>query len=209
MYGEDPREGYVKGDVFYHPDLRFQFPVPSKWNLQNTLKAVQMASDQKDAAIIFSISSARSPKAGAQEFVSKNKASVIESGGKKVNGLPAYRLLSQVKSKDGVIRVMSYFIQKDKKVFVFHGFSAANRFDRYRRTFENTMGQFRNLTDPKRLNVKPARIRIRSTRSAGTLKQALKALGVSEGKLKEAALINGKRLGDHVPAKTLVKIISN
>lgn len=208
VYGEDPKEGYVEGDVFYHPGLRFQFPVPSKWILQNTPKVVQMASEQKDAVILFSISSARSPKEGAQIFVRKNQASVIESGGKKVNGLPAYRLLSQVKSTDGVIRVMSYFIQKDKKVFVFHGFSAENRFDRYRDTFENTMGQFRNLTDPKRLNVEPARIRIRSTLSAGTLRQALKALGVSEGELKEAALINGKRLDDNVPAGTLIKVIS-
>jgi predicted Zn-dependent protease len=183
--------------------------VPSKWKLRNTPKVVQISSTQKDAAIILTISSARSPKEGAEKFVKKNKASVIQSGSKKVNGLPAFRLLSQVKSREGVIRVMSYFIQKDKRIFVFHGLSAVNRFDGYRRTFENTMGRFRDLTDPKRLNVKPARIRIRSTRSAGTLKEALKALGVSEGELKEVALINGKRLGEQVPAKTLVKVISN
>jgi predicted Zn-dependent protease len=208
VYGEDPKEGYVEGGVFYHPALRFQFPVPPKWKLRNTPKVVQMSSKQKDAAIIFTISSTRSPKEGAQTFASKNKASVIQSESKKVNGLPAFRLLSQVKSTDGVIRVISYFIEKDKRIYVFHGFSAVNHFDRYRGTFENTMEKFRNLTDPKRLNVKPARIRIRSTRSAGTLQQALKALGVSEGELKEVALINGKRLNDQVPAKTMVKIIS-
>jgi len=28
VFGEDPRQGYVEGNVFYHPQLRFQFPVP-------------------------------------------------------------------------------------------------------------------------------------------------------------------------------------
>jgi predicted Zn-dependent protease len=208
VYGEDPKEGYIEGGIFYHPGLRFQFPVPSNWKVNNTPKVVQMASAQKDAVILFSISSARSPKEGAQIFVRKNQASVIQSGGTTVNGLSAYQLLSQVKTRDGVLGVRSYFIQKDKRIFVFHGFAAANRFDQYRATFENTMERFRNLTDPKRLNVEPARLRIRSVRSRGTLGQGLKALGVPEGKLTEVALLNGKRLDEPVPAKTLLKVIS-
>ena len=208
VFGENPKEGYVEDNVFYHPGLRFQFPVPSKWTLKNTPKVVQMVNAQKDALLLFSISSASSPKEGAQAFVSKNQASVIQSGGASVNGLPAYQLLSQVKSGDGVIRVLSYFIQKDNRVYVFHGFTAVNRFDRYRATFVSTMERFRALTDAKRLNVKPARIRVLSTRSTGTLRQALKAVDVPEAELKEVALLNGKGLDDRVAAKTPVKIIS-
>jgi predicted Zn-dependent protease len=29
VYGEDPRQGYLDGGVFYHPGLKFQFNVPS------------------------------------------------------------------------------------------------------------------------------------------------------------------------------------
>src|SRR5687768_9111708 len=28
VYGEDPRQGYRENNVFYHPELRFQFPTP-------------------------------------------------------------------------------------------------------------------------------------------------------------------------------------
>ncbi len=29
-YGEDPRQGYVESNAFYHPELKFQYPVPAK-----------------------------------------------------------------------------------------------------------------------------------------------------------------------------------
>lgn len=31
VYGDDPRQGYVDGNVFYHPDLKFRFSFPSGW----------------------------------------------------------------------------------------------------------------------------------------------------------------------------------
>ena len=35
VIGEDPRQGFVEGDVFYHPDLRFRFPVPRGFKVVN------------------------------------------------------------------------------------------------------------------------------------------------------------------------------
>ena len=29
VFGEDPRQGYVEGNIFYHPELKFKFSVPS------------------------------------------------------------------------------------------------------------------------------------------------------------------------------------
>jgi len=37
VYGEDPRQGYVEGTTFYHPELKFQFTYPDGgefWNCQ-------------------------------------------------------------------------------------------------------------------------------------------------------------------------------
>ena len=166
-----------------------------------------MVSDQKDAAIIFSLSSAQSPKEAAQGFASENKATVIESGRAEVNDLPAYHMISQVRSSKGAVQAMSYFIQKGNKVYVCHGFSALSHFERYRATFKETMTQFRNLTDSKKLNVKPNRIRIRSTRVAGSMRQALSSLGVPADKLKEIAILNGKHPNENVSANTLLKIV--
>ncbi|KAA3657231.1 MAG: peptidase M48, partial [Calditrichaeota bacterium] len=44
VYGNDPRQGFVENNIFYHPQMRFQFPVPQNWKVANLPTVVQMAS---------------------------------------------------------------------------------------------------------------------------------------------------------------------
>ena len=53
VYGPDPKQGYELNNVFYHPVLKFQFPVPADWQLQNSPQQVAMAPKDGKAAIIF------------------------------------------------------------------------------------------------------------------------------------------------------------
>ncbi|HEU4634138.1 MAG TPA: M48 family metalloprotease, partial [Flavisolibacter sp.] len=53
VYGEDPREGYLENSIFYHPVLKFQFPVPANWNYQNTPQQVQLASKDGKALMLL------------------------------------------------------------------------------------------------------------------------------------------------------------
>src|SRR5690606_22490024 len=43
LYGEDPNQGFVENNTFYHPVLKLQFPLPADWHFQNTPQRVQMA----------------------------------------------------------------------------------------------------------------------------------------------------------------------
>jgi predicted Zn-dependent protease len=36
IYGEDPKQGYVEGNTFYHPELKFKFSFPAGWKLENS-----------------------------------------------------------------------------------------------------------------------------------------------------------------------------
>ena len=207
VFGEDPRQGYVDDGVFYHPQLRFQFPVPKNWKINNTPSQVQTVSKQGDAAILLSITSGTSPRQAAINFAERSQASVIKYDAKKVNGLSAYRLISDVRTQGGVVRVMSYFIRKDKYIYVFHGLSSPNSFEAHANLFDRTMGQFRLLTDRKRVNVKPDRLRVRAAKKAGTMENVLRSLGVPEKEHKNIALLNGKSLKDPIPGNTLVKVV--
>lgn len=207
VYGEDPRQGYVEGGVFYHPDLRVQFPVPAKWKLANTPSMVQMASESKDAAIVFSMGEGTSPKEAAKNFVNKSGARLLSSDPVTVNGLSAHRLVSDIQSQQGTVRVMSYFISKDKYVYVFHGLCTPSAYSQYDDVFDNTMKSFKNLSDPKKINVQPDRIRIRSVKSADTVEDALRSMGVSRDELEQIALLNGMELSDPVKTGTLLKVV--
>jgi predicted Zn-dependent protease len=207
IFGDDPRQGYLKDRIFYHPDLRFQFPVPDRWTLQNTPSQVQMVNEGKDAMILFGMEAGTSSGEVAKKFVTQTKAQVIRSNAIRVNDLSSQRVVSDVRTEKGAIRVMSYFIAKDKKIFIFHGLTSPEKFQNVEALFEKTMGQFKEVSDPNRINVKPDRIRVRSTRTSDTLENTLRSLGVPNDQLKQVALLNGRQLNDRVPANTLIKVV--
>ena len=207
LYGDDPRQGYVDERMFYHPDMKFQFPVPANWKVNNTQSQVQMMCENKDGIISFSIAPAQSPKEAAVKFTQANRATVLDSDSVTVGGFPAQRLVCDVKGQSAAMRVVSYFIQKDKSIFYFHGLSAPSAFDKHLNTFERTMRGFKELSDPKKINVKPDRIRLRTTKAAGTVESSLRSMGIPKDDLDDTALLNGMELKENLPANTLVKVI--
>jgi predicted Zn-dependent protease len=207
VFGEDPRQGYVADGVFYHPTMRFQFPVPQNWNVVNTPSQVQMVSAQEDAVILFMLAKEATPRAAADKFVQETGATVLESTSLQVNGLPAHRLVSDLVSGETHLSLMSYFIQKGNTVFVFHGYTLQAGFAQYRGLFQSTMSQFRELTDPARINVKPAILRVKPAPRQATLRELLSGFGVAEDKLSAMAILNGRNLEELVPAGTLLKLV--
>ena len=206
-FGEDPRQGYVEGNAFYHPELRIQFAVPSGWKLNNTPSQVQMFTQQQDAVMLFSMAKEASPGAAANSFVTNSKATVKTSQPIRVNGLSAHRVVSDVATEQGVISISSYFIQKDNKIYVFHGYTGQAQFNNYLPSFNQTMGQFKTLTDPRKINVKPDKLVMKKTRRQGSLRSALQQFGVPQDKLEEMAILNGMQLDDAVAANTMIKVV--
>jgi predicted Zn-dependent protease len=207
IYGDDPRQGFVENGMFYHPDLRFQFPVPSGWQLQNSPSVVVMVDANQKAIVQFKLASAASPDAAATDFVSKSGATQIGRVRKTVHGMPAVVLETSLRTQNGVLRILSYFIQKDGNIYVFHGYSAAANFSQYVGTLTSIMSSFDNLRNRAALNKKPARVHIATVRANGTLESALRRLGMKDDKLPELALINGMALQDRVKRGDLVKIV--
>ena len=207
VFGEDPRQGYIEGNIFYHPQLRFQFPVPAGWKVNNTVSQVQMVNQDQNAVILFSMAPEKSPSAAAQAFINESKAVVVKSERIQVNGLQAHRVISDVTTEQGVIRVMSYFIQKGQTVYAFLGYTEQSRFNGYSSVFEQTMGRFKNLTDANKINVKADRLAVKRTTGQGSLRQALQKFGGPENKWEALAIINGMKLGDAVPSNTIIKFV--
>lgn len=205
VYGDDPRQGYVENNVFYHPDLTFEFPVPAGWKLYNTPTQVQIVSEKEDAIILFTFAEEATPTEAANNFINQSKALVISSGPIMVHGFSAHKVVSDISSSQGTLRVMSYFIEKEGNVFVFHGFSAQAAFSQFQTTFQGTMEGFKRLTDQSKINIEPQRIAVKKVNQATTLEQALRSFGVPDGELNEMALLNGMNLTQSVPANTLIK----
>jgi len=75
VFGEDPSQGYVEGNIFYHPQLRFQFTVPAGWKVNNTSSQVQMFNQEQNAIILFSMAPEKSPSAAASRSLELGRRS--------------------------------------------------------------------------------------------------------------------------------------
>jgi predicted Zn-dependent protease len=207
VFGDDPRQGFVDNGQFYHPQLKFMFPVPSGWKLENLPAQVQIVSGDEQAAILFTMGSEATPGAEARKFLQESGATTYSQKEATVNGLKAVMLLSNIPNQSGVLTVLSYFISRDASIFVFHGFAAQENFDAHRSEFQKTMHGFQTLRDPGKLAVQPDRIRIRTTGRRMTLRQALMEFSTPETDLKKLAEMNGKALTEELPAGGQIKVV--
>ena len=217
IYGEDPKQGYVENDVFYHPVLKFQFPTPQHWTFQNTPSQVQMAQKEGKAMMAFRLAEGSSLPDAAQKMLKANQLKAVESKEVNINGLPALAVVAdqpaqpqqmqQAGQPAPTIRVLAYFIQDQKMIYNFLGYSVQEDFQTYYPTFNSVISNFRKLTDPDKINREPDRIRIKTVAQTGTLQQALQRQKIPTNKMKELALLNGMELTDQVKKGLLFKVI--
>ena len=207
IFGDDPRQGYAEEGFFYHPELKFQFPVPADWQVVNTPSQVQIANSDQNAVILFQLAQQNTTRAAADNFVTQANAQKVSDDAMRVHSLNAVRLVSDVNSNDGVLRVVSYFIEYEGRVYLFHGLSNKLNFSRYGDTMENCMRGFNRLTNPQKINVEPNRIRIKTVAKTGTLESTLQSFGVAADKMELHSLLNGMELTSTVSANSLIKVV--
>lgn len=212
VYGEDPRQGFVEGNVFYHPNLAFKFGFPNGWQLENSPMQVSMAPSDGKALMVFNLATENSLDEAANNALQQLQLDVIESRRIDVNGMPAIAVLSEQSSQnqntgqEQTIRVLSYFIDDKGTYYVFHGVSLDTDFDVYLPQFETTMDDFDRLKDSAKLNAQPQRLKIRTVQNTATLANAFRSFGVPQDKMEELAFLNNMELTDQVTAGTKLKI---
>lgn len=213
VYGEDPRQGYVDGNIFYHPELRFKFAFPAGWTLENSpIQVTIVPSDQK-AVILFTLAPQRTLEAAADSTIKKYGLSLEGSKKITINGLPAILTQSKQVLQDQSTgatqtnKIISYFIQYNNLIYVFHGVTTDADFNTYASIFNSSFATFSALTDPSRINVKPKRVQVVRVQRAGPLSSVFSYYRIPQSQYNELALLNDMELTDQIPVGKMIKII--
>lgn len=210
IYGEDPRQGYVEGNTFYHPELKFLFPIPGGWQTANMASQVQMAPEDGKAVIMLTLSGEKSLNAAADAMLQQYQLTQLNRQNERVNGLSAISLTAEQASQDAqqVIRALAYLIEYDGRIYQFMGLAYQQDFNAYSGRFKQTMEGFRQLTDASKMNVKPEKVKIVRIDRNTTLQDALKAQGIASSRYEELAILNGMQLGDNLSKGMLIKVVA-
>ena len=218
IYGMNPRQGYIQGSMFYHPEMRFYFMIPSGWKVDNTPLQVTMASADGKAVILLKAENTTEGLDGYTQKMMKEltNPTVIQQGYRYVNGLNAFHTLaSMVNQEDSgegqsnaPLNVQISCIRKEGIIFTFFSAAMQSDFPSYQYAINNTINSFRNLTDSRYLQRRPSRLSIRRVNGAQTLSSFLNMLGIPQQSWNQIAIINGMDLNQQLAANQLVKIVN-
>lgn len=217
VYGNDPRQGYVEGNTFYHPTMRFYFNIPPKWKVDNTPKQVTLtAPDGKGFMMLTAGTTTKNLNDHVTEQL-KNlaKFNVINEGFSNINGMRSfYKFVkttleddSGAASEKDKINVRYTSIKKGNNVINFLAAAPENYYSTHKSRMLNSIRSFNNLTDMKHIRRRPKRVVLRQAGKQQALSNFLQALRVPQKLWKRIALLNAAQLDTQLSPKQLVKVI--
>jgi predicted Zn-dependent protease len=208
VYGEDPRQGYTENGVFYHPQLRFSFPVPNEFQVINQPSQVAMVGPESQAIMVFSIASGQTSASEAgQKMASQEGLTVRDRGSARVGGYLAYYVAGEAVMENQTIRFLSYFIEYGGNVYQFVGYSTSANFGTYQQQFTRTMTGFSAVGDPAILNVQPTRVSVETVRNGGVFGNVIGTRLPKGTTVETLAILNQLNVDTTIPANGAVKFL--
>lgn len=226
VFGEDPRQGYLDKNnyVFYQPEMKFEYPIPRDWQFQNSPQAVQAAPKDGNAALILMLSSQKTFQDAMSEILEAyNLKLTANPTQNKVNGLDSYAFMAEeqpetnqqfygqqtqpTQKTDENLFVHTTLYRYDGNIYVLHGMSSKKDYNTYKNYFTYSMNGFKALTDPKRINVIPERIKVVMVNSDATLRDIMMNNKVASDRYEEVAILNGMEQTTIVKKGMLVKML--
>jgi hypothetical protein len=206
VVGEDPREGFARNGVFYHPTLHFQLPVANGWKVDNQRAAVVMAEPNGKAMMGLKLAQGARAKDAAAQFAQQSKVQVTASGDTTINGLPTTVIIGQGNTDQGTVGVWDAFIEFEGKVYSLLAYAPAQAFDQMRPTFESVAAGFSPLRDASLANVQPTKLRlVRADRDAPFASFVPTSLP-PELNAEQVAIMNQVAMNDQVNNGRILKI---
>jgi predicted Zn-dependent protease len=206
VVGDDPREGFVRGNTFYHPGLQFQFPIPRGWKVQNEKDAVMLSDPQRQAVMVFELAPARTAREAAQKFANMQGIKVVQSQSTRINGADAVALVAQANTQQGTAGLLNYFIERNGRVYSFAGLTSASRVRSFSGLFQQVVGGFDRVTDPDILNAQPTRLAVMTVDRSAPFSSFIPTGDLGTLNPEGLAILNQVDLNQTIPPGTKIKV---
>ena len=160
VYGEDPRDGFFRGDRFYHPELIFQVDAPESWQRQNTAQAVVAVSPERDAAMQLTMVPNASVGEAARAFLTQQGVAPLASSERRVNGNTGVISQFQAQTQGGVVRGYVAHISHGGATYQIVAYAPDASFGKHANGLERIVESFAPLRDRELIDVEPRRVNV-------------------------------------------------
>ncbi len=213
IYGDSAKQGFVRGNTFSHPELRFTFTVPSNFKIQNSARSV-VSVGPNGAGLIFD--SAKPTGGGPDTYIARTWAPSIAQKTRtgqlsnlqtfRINGLSAASAQMAIETNSGVRIARMTAIRSGDTMYRFLGLQPQGA-DRAGRQMDNAAQTFRRLSAREARALKPYRIQIHTVRSGDTVAKLARRTAFPDYKQERVRVLNGLQVGEGLRVGQRVKLV--
>lgn len=195
VYGENPREGIVRGADFLHPELRFALRFPEGWAVQNSPSAV--VANQPGTRHYVMLQLVQQPQGRTLEDIAitsmRNAGMTARQGGAtRVNDLEAWIGTFTGRVQDlGDTVARAAFIRHDRNIYRLAGLASPQTFSRVEQDVEQTLRSFRAMSRDEAGRIQPNRLDLHVVRAGQTWQSIAQGPGQGIVDAATLAIMNG------------------
>lgn len=210
IYGDSPEQGFVRGNVFLHPVLRFRLDFPDNWDIANGASQVVAKAPNADAFMLLQLvqkPQGRTVQDVAIDSMTRAGFRAIEGQRTTINGLDAFIGVYRGQIEGlGDVAMRAAHVVHDSNVYMVGGLVPPQAFNQADRTFTGSIRSFRALSASEAENIRPHRIDLYIARTGDTWDSLAERSGgaIKAGTL---AVMNNAAPGSRPQQGTRIKIV--
>jgi len=208
LYGDDPKQGVIEGQVFKHPELRLAFTAPQGFYMVNGARAVsingqsgkaQLSTAAYDGNLDNYVRSVFTALGGSQQALAPQSIS-----GATVNGLKARYGTARVNNGSQTVDVAVFAYEfGSRQAFHFVAIVPAGQLG----TFNPMFQSMRRLTSSEAAAIVPRRIDVVTVQRGESVASLARRMAYDNAREERFRVLNGLGPGDSLQAGQKVKLV--
>ena len=210
LYGDDPEEGFIRGQRFVHPVLRFEFTVPTGFHLMNSSSAV-LARDQNNAIIQFDREAQPQQTSDMERYVANQWGEGINFDNLdevSINGMDAAVGQARIATNSGQFDAMLVAVRWNQNtIYRFLMLSQPGQFGSYRNAFVDTLESFRQISASEAAQYHAQELQIVTVGSGDTVQSLAARMPAGQYQVERFRVLNGLAPNAQLTPGQKVKIV--
>ena len=218
VFGDNPKDGIVRGNEFLHPLLRIGVTFPEGWELTNTAQAVLAQEPGTDHFMVLQeVERPRTRQsAGAQvaiadialEAMRKAGYTVVDGNMQSINGNQAHVGVYRGNAKGtGKVMMRAAHVTMGRQMYVVAGFAPEQEFASVDRDIQPALQTFRQLSVQEAADLRPNRIDFYVARQGDSWQSIAARQGKNFVNAATLAIMNDREVHVQPQAGERVKIV--
>ena len=210
LYGDSPKQGFIRGRKFLHPTLRFAFEVPAGFRLRNGSKSITARGPEGAAIIVDQVpDTGRGSMAGYLSQVWARELALRGVESLRINGMAAASGQGRLNTRGGPRDIRLVAIRSGEKKITRMMFITPPRLTAaLSRRLRETTYSFRRLSPAEAAKLAPLRVRLHRVRKGESAAAIAARMPFEDFRLQRFLVLNGRGQGSLLPAGSQVKTIT-